>query len=99
MASLFTACLGVVSIRNDPPQLSLVRHVSHLLAAIGFAANICGILSIMKWAVERSRRMKVDRISELHKPGQNTGLNIVQELLSKTRETKVKEESRTSWMI
>lgn len=98
MARLFTACIGITPGIGRKPQLALGRQISPILAGIGYSASISGILSIKKWGKEETMQKKLSRISFLHQPGQSIGLNMVQELLAKTRATRTAEESRT-WYL
>jgi len=59
---------------------------------------MCGILSITKWPEESTIKSEINRVSNDHSPGKNNGLNMVQELLAKTRITRVNEEART-WYL
>lgn len=64
-----------------------------------YIASICGNLLKLIWPHASSWKLEVERISNLHKPGQKTGLNIVQELLAKTRVIGIEEKSHTRWTI
>lgn len=93
----FTSCLGVIQMKNNAIQLSMGKHISPVLAAFGYASSISGLLRICHFSSNGDRDTAIREVEELQTPGRNCGINMIQELLAKTRYTRQVEESHGSW--